>query len=67
MRENDLPVAFEDVELLTETAKAIEVLVDGEVYWVPKSCVYRETTIKEEGDIGELIIQEWVAVKNGLM
>jgi len=59
-------VRFDDVECLKETPDAILVVIEGETYWIPQSQVTSDSEVWEEGDIGELVITEWIAKKKGI-
>lgn len=61
------PVSFEDVACEAETEKAIKVLIDGEMHWIPKSLVHDDSEVWRDGDYGTLVIPEWFAAKEGLL
>lgn len=62
----DEVVEFCDVECIAETDKALLVRLGDEEHWVPKSVVHDDSEIFAKGDVGELVVMEWFAKKNGL-
>lgn len=60
-------VEFEDVECLVDSGEAILVLIDGEKHWIPQSQVDEDSEVWRKGDVGSLIITEWIAEKKGLI
>jgi len=53
---------FEGVECVADTEKALLCrLEDGTKFWVPRSQVNEDCEIEGQGDIGVLIIPEWIA------
>lgn len=51
-----------------ETAAAILVEVDGEEHWIPRSQLHeRDNEVTEEGDEGDLVVAEWLALDKGLV
>jgi hypothetical protein len=61
-----------EAQVLVETPKAL-LIANGETddqgrpagYWVPKSQIDITSDIQSKGDTGDLIVAEWIAVKNG--
>ncbi len=62
----DNEVQIEDAECVRETDKALLVQVDGLEVWIPKSQLRDGTELKERGDVGLLVIPEWLAEEKGL-
>ena len=62
---DDNTVDFEDVHCIHETTKAIQVVIDGECRWVPKSLVHDDSEVYKKGDIGTLTLPEWFCIKEG--
>ena len=68
-RDSD-PVSFEGVEVLRATDLALKCKIDGEKAWIPKSQILDGSNFgddSEEGDEGELIIPEWLAIEKELV
>ena len=64
------PVSFEGVEILRATDLALHCKIDGEKVWIPKSQILDGSNFgddSEEGDEGELIIPEWLAIEKELV
>lgn len=43
---------------------------DGDEYWIPKSQICEESdinNISEDGEEGDLVIPEWLAIEKGLV
>jgi len=60
-------VAVDDAHCIRETDKALLVrFCDGGQSWVPKSQVYDDSEIYEDGDKGKLIISQWIAEQNDI-
>lgn len=66
LRYSDEWVEFEDVEVLRSTDKAGHFLIDGEEYWIPWSQV-DDNSVDGDGEVGTLIITEWIAEQKGLV
>ena len=58
---------FEDVKVVSESALAIRVDIDGELVWIPQSQVDDESEIWQTGDEGRLVVSEWIATEKGLV
>lgn len=58
---------FDDVVVITETAKAILVNVDEKEIWCPKSAIHDDSEVYKMGTSGTLIVQQWWAEKEGLV
>lgn len=65
------PVEFvevHDVVCRSATEKAIRIEAgDGESVWIPRSQISPDSDVTNVGHIGTLIVQKWLAVKNGLI
>jgi hypothetical protein len=64
------PVEIEDVEA-TQVSKSGEALLvwfdEGDSAWIPISVILEKSEVKGEGDIGTLIVPEWVAAEKGMI
>lgn len=63
-------VSFEDVKIMAVTDLAILFNVEGCGAWIPKSQILDGSNFgddSEEGDEGELIIPEWLAIEKDLV
>jgi hypothetical protein len=58
---------FEGAEAIKETAMALLCEIDGKQVWIPKSQIDDDSEVWEEGQSGELIINEWLAKEKGLI
>lgn len=67
MNSNDFVVRIDAVECIAETAKAILVEIDGSEYWIPFSQIDEDSEVYRKGDIGELVITQWIAEQNELI
>jgi hypothetical protein len=58
-----------DIEtpVLSETAKAILVDVEGEEVWIPKSMIHDDSEVFRQGHTGTLIVSRWIAEQKGLV
>jgi hypothetical protein len=56
---------IEDCEAKRETDKALLVDIDGDLLWVPKSVIHDDSEVWEEGQKGDLVVEEWWYDKNG--
>ena len=64
------PVSFEGVEVLRTPDLALLCKIDGCDWWIPKSQILEGSNFgddSEEGDEGELIIPEWLAIEKELV
>ncbi len=59
--------SFEKVRVKHETDAALLCRVDGEDVWIPKSRILDGTDVERPGDVGTLVIPEWLAVEKGLV
>ena len=56
------------VTCIAETEAAILVQIDDEEVWIPRSQLHPEDNeVREVGDVGELVITEWIAEEKGLV
>ena len=60
-------VEFEDSECIQETDAALLVSIDGEEHWIPKSQITDDSEVWKQGDVGTLVITEWIAQEKGLI
>jgi len=60
-------IEFAEVEVLKETEKALLCKIGGEDWWIPKSQLREENEVSGEGDVGKLVISEWLATEKGLL
>jgi len=60
-------VTFEKVEAIKETDLALLVDLGHEEHWFPKSVIDDGSEVYQEGDIGDLVVQEWFVIKEGLV
>ena len=70
MPRDEHKVEFENCYCNGETAKAIHVFGasdndDGN--WIPKSVVHDDSEVYKQGDEGKLVLEEWFALKEGLI
>ena len=64
------PVSFPGVTVIRATSKALLVCIDESEVWIPKSQLCDESEIDaaaDEGDEGELVVPEWMAIEKGLV
>jgi len=67
-RDNEPMVTFERVRVKRCTDAAMLCHIDGNDVWVPKSqCDFNASDVSEEGDIGQLVMTEWIATAKGLV
>jgi hypothetical protein len=62
-------VEIEDVLVVKETERAVLIKLDegrGDQFWIPKSEIKDDSDAMEEGDVGTLVISEWLAEQKGL-
>lgn len=60
-------VSFDDIEVISDSEKAILVNVDGMDCWIPKSQIDDDSEVYEKGTFGKLVISEWIAKEKGLV
>lgn len=56
-----------EAEAIRETQKEILVEVDDEQIWVPKGQIRPGSTVTKKGDIGTLMVSQWLAKAKGWM
>jgi len=59
---------FDEVDVLRDTGKAFLVWVDdlGDEVWIPKEAIDDDASeVHEEGDTGVLVVEGWLARKEG--
>jgi hypothetical protein len=68
-RDEEETVAFEDVEALRETDKALLCNINGEEHWIPKSQIHDNSEVFDEGENsrGKLVLTAWIAEVKGLI
>lgn len=59
-------VWIKGVEALKETPKALLCLTPTKEVWIPKSQITEDSEVLAEGDVGTLVITEWIAGEKGL-
>ncbi len=65
-------VTIDDSECINETEKAIQITlgdcrIEGETIWLPKSQVHEDSEVWEKGQVGKLVVTEWIAEQKGLI
>jgi len=56
----------DDVQVLSESPRAVLVYLGGKEYWVPKSQIHPTSDVYEKGQHGRIIITKWIAKERGL-
>lgn len=51
---------------LSPSGQALLVDVDGDCVWIPCSQISDDSEVYKPGDVGELIIPQWLAEEKGL-
>ena len=59
-------VYIADCEVVDSTAAAIKVLIDTSPVWIPKSQLHDHCDLWIVGDIGDLIIPDWLATSKDI-
>ena len=59
-------VVIEGAECLRESAKAIQVRIENEDKWIPKSLIHDDSECHKADTSGTLIVPAWFAEKEGL-
>jgi hypothetical protein len=49
------------------SAAALLVDIDGKDYWIPQSQIHEDSEVWKAGDEGELVIPEWLAIKEEMV
>ena len=54
-------------EAIRETDAAVLVMVEDldEEVWIPKSQIHDDSEVWEDGHVGEVVVSEWLAGKQG--
>jgi prophage antirepressor-like protein/5-methylcytosine-specific restriction endonuclease McrA len=60
-------VTLTDTQIVGETEKAIRCIVNGKSHWFPKKSIAEQSQIKGLGDTGDLLVEPWIAKRNGLL
>ncbi len=65
-------VTIDDSECINETEKAIQITlgdcrIEGETIWLPKSQVHEDSEVWKKGQVGKLVVTEWIAEQKGLI
>jgi len=57
--------SIDDVEVIRDSGKALLVRLEdvGDDVWVPKSALDASNDVWEEGDVGTLVVEGWLARK----
>jgi hypothetical protein len=50
-----------------QTEKAVLVEIDDEKHWIPQNQIHDDSEVWKKGDVGELVITQWIAEKCGLV
>jgi hypothetical protein len=58
---------FPNCKVVDISQLAIEVDIDGVLYWIPQSQVDDDSEIWENGQEGTLVVSEWIAKEKGLI
>jgi hypothetical protein len=67
MREDD-PTYEVEVRLKKVTEKAYFCRIDGADHWIPRSQINEhDSEVNSEGDVGILVMSEWIAQEKGLV
>lgn len=61
-----MPVEIDDVRCMRESSEAILCRIDGAEHWIPNSQVDEDSEVLGVGDIGTLIISDWIAEQKGI-
>lgn len=67
MPKEEKVVEFDNISVQKETDNAILVEIDGNDVWIPKSQINADSQVNGEGDVGTLVISEWIATKKNLI
>ena len=58
---------FECMHVEKETEKALQVVINNQTLWVPKSQIAEDSEVSSEGQSGVIKISEWIAGEKGLL
>lgn len=56
-----------DVECVKETAMALCCRIGENEEWIPKSQIGEDSEVNAEGDVGTLVVAEWLAIEKGIV
>jgi hypothetical protein len=56
-----------DGEGLRETAEAVLIYLDdvGDEVWIPRSQIHESSDVQDEGDVGSVVVTNWLAKERG--
>lgn len=60
-------VILENCKILNERVLSVLCEIEGEQYWLPKSQLDVERGIGKEGEEGDLVVAEWIAMEKGII
>jgi hypothetical protein len=60
-------VSFDDVEALVDTGDALLCVIEGNEVWIPSSQIHADSEVFEKGQVGKLVVTEWIAMQKGLI
>lgn len=60
-------VEIEDVTVKAESTKALLCLIEDKEHWIPKSQIDEDCELAAKGDVGTLIIPQWLAEEKELV
>jgi hypothetical protein len=66
MPEFKAKVTLDNVEAKKDTGRALLCEIDGEEVWIPHSQIDDDSEVFKLGDVGRLVISEWIAKQKGL-
>lgn len=67
-RSREEPVAFEGVEVIRETERALLVLIEGEEHWIPKTQIDDDSEVySQKTSGGRLVVTAWIAKEKNLV
>jgi hypothetical protein len=58
---------IENVEAVDETQLGLKVLIEGKIYWLPKSQIHEDSECYKANATGTLIIPNWLAREKDLI
>tara|TARA_A100001391_G_C5053272_1_gene274032 strand:- start:453 stop:719 length:267 start_codon:yes stop_codon:yes gene_type:complete len=58
---------FECMHVEKETEKALQVVINNQTLWVPKSQIAEDSEVSSEGQSGVIKLSEWIAGEKGLL
>jgi hypothetical protein len=60
------PVTFDAVEVLSTTVFGMTCRVSGREVFVRSGVLKPGTTVRDQGDVGHLVVPKWFALQEGL-